>query len=75
MDFSLDTSAEHIHDKRTKELFREVVSSYEHKNYRSAIVMLYTVVICDLIYKMQDLEDIYQDEKAKDILSKIINKQ
>lgn len=75
MDFSLDTSAERIHDKRTKELFREVVSSYEHKNYRSAMVMLYTVVICDLIYKMQDLEDIYQDERAKGILSTITNRQ
>lgn len=75
MDFSLDTSVERIYDKRTKELFREVVSSYEHKNYRSAIVMLYTGVICDLIYKMQDLQDIYQDKNAEDILNTISKMQ
>lgn len=75
MEFSLETSLEHVYDKRTKEIFHEVVSGYMNKNYRSAIVMLYTVVMCDLIYKMQDLKDIYQDKNAEAILKKIFDMQ
>lgn len=71
MEFSLEYSIDQIHDKRTKEIFREVVSSYNNQNYRSAVVMLYTVVMCDLVFKLQDLRDIYLDQKANDILEKI----
>lgn len=71
MEFSIEYSTERIYDKRTKTIFNEVVSSYINQNYRSAIVMLYTAVVCDLIYKMQDLRDIYQDAKAGNILNDI----
>ena len=30
--------------------------------------MLYTVVICDLVFKLNDLRDIHNDEKASKIL-------
>lgn len=58
-----------IPNPKTRELFKEVLSSYVIENYRSAIVMLYSVTICDLIYKLIDLSDIYHDKTAADILS------
>jgi len=71
MDFSIESAAERIQNSKTKECFKEVVSSYTMENYRSAVVMLYSVVIADLIYKMQDLGDLYNDEKADNILTEI----
>lgn len=61
--------ADSIPNPKTRKLFKEVLSSYVIENYRAAIVMLYSVTICDLIYKLIDLRDIYGDETAADILS------
>jgi hypothetical protein len=55
-DFSIELAAEHIVDPRTREYFREVYSSYTAGNYRSAVVMLWSVVICDLLFKLEDLK-------------------
>lgn len=71
MDFTIETAEEYIPSKETRTYFKEVVSSYANENYRSAIVMLYSITICDLVYKMIELRDIYQDEKAKEILDDI----
>ncbi|CAM3469089.1 MULTISPECIES: hypothetical protein [Paenibacillus] len=65
---SINELKEKIYHHKTKSYFNEVVSSIEHKNYRSAVVMLYSVVICDLIFKLMDLRDIHNDEKARKIL-------
>ncbi|WP_152538242.1 hypothetical protein [Aquimarina megaterium] len=70
-DFSIEFATEKIHSSRTKEYFNEVVKSYYGNSYRSAIVMLYSIVITDLLYKLQDLKDIYADEKAIKILDEI----
>ncbi|NHM30973.1 hypothetical protein [Neobacillus terrae] len=68
MEENIVALAEGIYNPKTKEYFEEVLSSYKHGNYRSAVVMLYTVVICDLVFKLNDLNDIHKDEKAKKIL-------
>ncbi|UII55434.1 hypothetical protein LS684_17640 [Cytobacillus spongiae] len=68
MEHNLAELVEGIYHQKTKEYFEEVLSSYEHQNYRSAVVMLYTVVICELIFKLNDLKDIHNDLKAKKIL-------
>ncbi len=60
-----------IQDARTREYMDEVLSCYYSKNYRSAIVMLYSIVICDLIYKLQRMVEIYDDKTSKDILEEI----
>lgn len=73
--FSIELAAEKIYDSRTKEYFQEVLSSYTNGNYRSAVVMLWTVVVCDLIYKLQNLRDIYNDTTAEAILNLIEQKQ
>jgi hypothetical protein len=74
-EFSLERFAEDIHHRKTKEYFREVLSSYHNGNYRSAVVMLWSVAVCDVVYKLQSLIDIYEDAQAKTILDEITKKQ
>lgn len=64
-----------IQDPRTAEYFSEVLSCYYSGNLRSAIVMLYATVICDLIYKLEDLKNIYSDKSAAKILQDLEKQQ
>lgn len=73
--FSLDDSIENIKDRYTRTLFKEVHSSYVMGNYRSAVVMLWSVVVTDLVQKLKELESIYNDDKAMEILSYIEKQQ
>lgn len=70
-DFSIESSAEKIYDARTKKYFSEVMQTYVNGNYRSATVMLWSVVVCDLIYKLQELKDVYNEEVAETILDEV----
>ena len=70
-EFSIETRAQNIFDRKTKEYFSEVLSSYQHGNFRSATVMLWAIVVCDLLYKLKYLVDMYGDETAKDILNTV----
>ncbi|NIZ46598.1 hypothetical protein PVA44_05115 [Entomospira nematocerorum] len=67
----MNISDENIYDKQIKEYFKEVRSSYNNGNYRATMVMLYSVVMLDILYKCQYLAEEYNDEKAKDIINKI----
>ena len=64
-----------IQDPRTAEYFSEVLSCYYSGNLRSAVVMLYATVICDLIYKLEDLKNIYGDKGATKILEDLEKQQ
>ena len=68
---SIDSLSEQIKNSKSKEYFDEVIRSYYSKNYRSATVMLYSIVICDLIFKLQELKDQFNDNNAKSILTEI----
>lgn len=70
-EFSLEKISEKIYSGQTKEYFYEVLSSYQNGNYRSAVVMLWSVVICDIVYKLQHLVDLYDDKAARAILDEI----
>lgn len=70
-EFSLEKISEKIHFGKTKAYFKEVLSSYNNENYRSAVVMLWSVAVCDLVYKLQSLIELYDDNEAKNILSDI----
>lgn len=70
-EFSLERIAEQIHYGKTKGYFEEVLSSYNNGNYRSTVVMLWSVAICDIIYKLQSLIDLYDDSSAKEILREV----
>lgn len=67
--------ADKIYFKNTKEYFQEVMSSYSIGNYRSANVMLYSVAICDILLKLQELQDMYNDSVAKEILEAVKKQQ
>jgi hypothetical protein len=69
--FELEAISEKIHFGKTKEYFDEVVTSYQNQCYRSSVVMLWSVVICDLVYKLQNLVDQYGDTIASSILEDI----
>ncbi len=70
-EYSIEQRATQIFDSRTKEYFAEVLSCYASGNYRSSVVMLWSVAVCDLLFKLQNLVDLYGDAKAKAILAEI----
>lgn len=69
--YNIDALLGKIQDPRSREYMDEVLSCYYSKNHRSAIVMLYSVVICDLIFKLQRMVDIYNDDVSIRILGEI----
>lgn len=70
-DFSIESSLARINNINTRTYFNEVYQTFVSGNYRSSTVMLYSVLICDLVYKLRDLRDIYNDSKAKKIIEEI----
>jgi hypothetical protein len=70
-EYSIEVRAAGIYDARTREYFAEVRGGYEAGNYRSAVVMLWSVAVCDLIFKLESLKDLYSDKAADDILGEI----
>jgi hypothetical protein len=74
-EFSIELASERIVDAHTKEYFKEVQQSYSAGNYRSAVVMLWSVVVCDLLFKLTELRDMYADLTAASILQTINDKR
>jgi hypothetical protein len=74
-DFSIELTAERIVDVRTKDYFREVYNSYANGNFRSSIVMLWSVVVCDILFKLEELRSMYEDKIAENILKEIEEQQ
>ena len=70
-EYSIEQRATQIFDYRSKEYFSEVLSCYSSGSYRSAVVMLWSVVVCDLLFKLKYLEELYEDKKARKILENI----
>lgn len=67
--------SDNIYFPQIRGYFREIVSSYDNGNYRSAMVMLYSTIVCDLLLKLKELNEVYSDKKAEDILSDIEKKR
>ena len=74
-DFSIDIQTENIYSSKTKDYFQEVIKSYYGESYRSAVVMLYSIVVADLLYKIEELKEIYNDNGAIEILEEITELQ
>ena len=53
-EYSIEQRASQIFDARNREYFSEVLSCDAAGNYRSAVVMLWSVVVCDLLFKIQN---------------------
>lgn len=60
-----------IQEYRSAEHFKEVLSCYYSGNLRSAVVMLYATVICDMIYKLERLSSEFNDNRAQQILDEV----
>jgi len=73
--YSIDALTERIHSSKTRDYFKEVILTYYTGAFRSCIVTLYSVVICDLVFKLEELRDIYNDDAARKILKEISDKQ
>ncbi len=71
--FSIEMAAEEIVDHRTKRYFAEVQGCYHAGYYRSAIVMLWSVVVTDIMFKLDQLASAHNDGKAQTILNDIGN--
>ena len=74
-DFSIDHNSDLIKDDRTRSYSEEVKSSFTIGNYCSAVVMLWSVVVCDLVFKLQRLAEIHGDTVAQQILKDINEEQ
>lgn len=70
-DYSIELSAERIVDPRTKRYFAEVHGCYSAGYYRSAVVMLWSVVVTDILFKLDQLASAYSDSVAQAILTEI----
>ena len=66
--YTLEELIEQIKEPKSKKLFNEIFSIYNQGIYRPVVVMLWTVVVCDIIYKLQYLKYIYNDKIAIEIL-------
>lgn len=74
-DYSLEQIMQEINDAKSAEYFGEVFSSYQNENYRSAIVMLWSVAVCDALFKLRHLVDMYGDQTAQNILNDVAKMQ
>jgi len=70
-DYSIEVSAEKIVDSRTKRYFAEVHGCYSAGYYRSAVVMPWSVVVTDILFKLDRLATAYGDATAETILKEI----
>lgn len=73
--FVLDEEINNIKNTRILPLLNEVKSSFYQGNYRSAVVINYTAIIMDILDKLIDLSEIYQDQTAQDILNQVEDKR
>lgn len=70
-DFIFETEILNVKNNTVKGYLAEVLSSYELGNYRSAIVSLCNVVLCDFVFKLKTLKEVYDDTVATEILSQL----
>lgn len=67
----LDEAITQVKSAKSREYLKEVLSSFNIGNYRSAIVVLYSIVIFDIIEKLTVSSEYYSDEKSKKLLNEI----
>ncbi len=71
METNITELKEQIYFQKTREYFDEIEKSFYSESYRSAVVMLYSVVIADLLYKLEELKDYYSDTVAENIINEV----
>ncbi len=71
----IEDKIELIESSSTKNYFREVYSSYLYGNYRAAVVSLWSVLVCDAVYKTRRLIDLTNDKWAEQQIKSIETSQ
>jgi len=74
-DFSIELAVGRIQNPKTKTYMDEVYRSYANDNLRSAVVGLWSVAVCDMLFKLDELATVHSDTTAQRILSDIKQKQ
>jgi len=74
-DHSIELTSEEIFDSRSKRNFAEVYGCYANGHYRSAVVMLWSVVVTDILFKLEQLANAYSDKASQDILTAVSTAQ
>ena len=69
--YSIELEAQKIEATKTREYFSEVYENYATQRYRSAVVMLWSVIVADLVHKLDYLSTTGIDSKATKILEEI----
>ncbi|HHD8984286.1 TPA: hypothetical protein ACOX9D_005115, partial [Escherichia coli] len=67
----IEEKAERIESSATRYYFSEVYSCYINGNYRAAVVSLWSVLVCDAVYKTQKLFELTGDAWANKKLTAI----
>jgi len=67
----IEEKAEKIESSATRYYFKEVYSCYANGNYRAAVVSLWSVLVCDAVYKTQKLFELTGDAWAEKKLAEI----
>ena len=73
--FSIELAIEKIVDKNSKENFLEVYKCYEAGCYRAAVGLLWSVVVTDIVSKLQKVEIDFNDSTEHKLLTEIKEKQ
>lgn len=73
--YSIEIKAAAIYDEKSREYFNEVFLNYQNGSYRSAVVMLWSVAVCDLLLKLRHMADLYSDATAAAILTELAGMQ
>lgn len=67
----IEEKTEYIESSATRNYFSEVYSCYINGNYRAAVVSLWSVLVCDAVYKTQKLFELTGDIWAQKKLAAI----
>lgn len=67
----IEEKIEQIESSATRNYFREVYSCYTNGNYRAAVVSLWSVLVCDAVYKTQKLFELTGDGWARKKIAEI----
>lgn len=63
-EFILEDQICNVKNARTRDYLREIVSTYQHGDYRSCIVTLYVVTVYDLLERIRILDVMYGNSEA-----------
>jgi hypothetical protein len=71
----IEENLKEIENDYTRSSLKEVIYNIKAENYRSAIVVLYTTLLYDILKQLENLRDYYDNNVARDILIDVFRKK